>query len=117
MIYDFDEEVLAAARASKSGKIAQEWNQEEIEKFIKSRQIYSIDMLPDQSLYVTFALVPSGGKYNHITVYDDFIVHPHCLNEFRTHLKPLPQIKSNPQLPERGKDEATNDNQFSQRAA
>ncbi len=72
----FDEEVLAAARASKSGKIAQEWNQEEIEKFIKSRQIYSIDMLPDQSLYVTFALVPSGGKYSHITVYDDFIVHP-----------------------------------------
>lgn len=72
----FDEEVLAAARSSKSGKIAQEWNQDEIEKFIKSRQIYSVDMLPDQSLYVTFVLVPTGGKYSHTTVYDDFIVQP-----------------------------------------
>lgn len=82
----FDEEVLAAVRSSKSGKIAQEWNQDEIEKFIKLRQIYSIDILPDQSLYVTFALVPTGGKYSHTTVYDDFIVHPN-FNSYDAFLK------------------------------
>ncbi|QQR58250.1 MAG: hypothetical protein IPG59_01800 [Candidatus Melainabacteria bacterium] len=74
MIYGFDEEELAAARLSRSGEIAKNWKLEDIEKYIQQERIYSVDVLPDKSLYVSFALVPPGT--NHMGVMDDFIVEP-----------------------------------------
>ncbi len=75
MIDDFDEGELAAARRSRSGAVAKNWTREDIEKHIESKQIRSIDMLSDYSLYVAFTLVPSDvGPRGNIGVEDDFIV-------------------------------------------
>lgn len=74
MIYGFDEEELVAARLSRSGEIAKNWKLEDIEKCIQQERIYAVDVLPDKSLYVSFALVPPST--NHMGVMDDFIVEP-----------------------------------------
>lgn len=70
----FNDKELNAARVSKSGVMARSWNITEIRKYIQFKQIHSIDVLDDCSLYVTFALVPPGGKYVNVGVFDDFII-------------------------------------------
>jgi len=78
MEYCFDEDDLSTARKSLTGKVAENWKIEKITELIHSKQIQSMDMLQDSSLYVTFALVPAGGKYYNMGVQDNFIIEPNA---------------------------------------
>lgn len=70
------EDALRKAKSSQSSVLARDWNRDTIEEYINYKQIFSIEMLGDNCLYVFFNPVPAGTKFNNIPIYDHFIVEP-----------------------------------------
>lgn len=67
---------LHQARSSLTALGAREWTIEKITQLTECEKIFGIDMLEDRSLYIYFNPVPSGGRFNSMPIFDNFLVEP-----------------------------------------